>query len=52
LQNSKSLEIKFYPNGSGKQGQAVTYATVKEHIISYVQRTYHYEKTLQHHCKI
>ena len=38
--NNKSPEIKFYPHGSGKKGQTTTYATVKDHIISYVQRTY------------
>ena len=38
--NNKSPEIKFYPHGSAKKGQTTTYATVKDHIISYVQRTY------------
>ena len=38
--NKKSPEIKFYPHGIGKKGQTTTYATVKDHIISYVQRTY------------
>ena len=31
----QSPEIKFYPHGSGKKGQTTTYATVKDHIISY-----------------
>ena len=35
-----SPEIKFYPHGSGKKGQTTTYVTVKDQIISYVQRTY------------
>jgi hypothetical protein len=38
--------MKFYPHGSGKKGQAVTYATVKDHIVSYVQRTYKYGKDI------
>ena len=38
--NNKSPEIKLYPHGSGKKGQTTTYATVKDHTISYVQRTY------------
>lgn len=42
FQNNKSPEIKLNPHGSTKQGQAVTYASVKEHIISYVQRTIDY----------
>ena len=46
LQNSKSPKIKFYPHRSGKQCQDVTYATIKEHIISYAQRTYHYGKDI------
>jgi len=37
-----SPEIKFYPHESGQQDQAVTYATIKEQIISYEQRTYCY----------
>ena len=30
--NEKSNEMKFYPHGTGKQQQTVTYETVKEHI--------------------
>ena len=48
FQSNKTPEIKFYPNGSGKQGQTVTYATVKEHIISYVQRI----PLWKGHCRI
>ena len=32
-------EINFYPHGSGKQTQTVTYATVKDNIVSYIQRS-------------
>jgi hypothetical protein len=32
--------MKFFPHGSGNRGQTVTYGTVKDHIISYIQRTY------------
>jgi len=46
LQSNNSPEIKFYPHGSGKQGQAVTYDAVIENIISYVQRTYRYGKDI------
>jgi len=46
LQKSKALEIKFYPHRCGKQGQAITYATLKEHIESNVQRPYNYGKDL------
>ena len=35
-------EIKFYPHGSGKQTQTVTYATVKDNIVSHIQRSYRY----------
>ena len=41
--SSNGPEMKFYPHGSGK-GQSVTYATVKDHIINYVQRTYRHGK--------
>ncbi len=32
--------MKFYPHGIGRERQAVTYDTVKDHIVSYVQKTY------------
>jgi hypothetical protein len=36
--------MKFFPHGSGNRGQTVTYATVKDHIVSFVQRSYKYGK--------
>ena len=33
-------EYKFYPHTVGSQQQSVTYDTVKDHIIQYVQKTY------------
>ena len=42
----KSPEMKFYPHGSGKKGQTVTFATVKDHIVSYVQQTYRHGKDI------
>ena len=42
----KNPEMKFYPHGSGKKGQSVTFATVKDHIVSYVQRTYRHGKDI------
>ena len=38
--SSKQPEMKFYPHGIGRERQAVTYDTVKDHIVSYVQKTY------------
>ncbi|KAL7573431.1 hypothetical protein ACA910_013750 [Epithemia clementina (nom. ined.)] len=38
--------MKFYPHGSGTKGQSVTYATVKDSIVSYVQRTYKHGKDI------
>ncbi len=32
--------MKFYPHGIGRDRQAVTYDTVKDHIVQYVQKTY------------
>jgi hypothetical protein len=32
--------MKFYPHGIGREKQAVTYDTVKDHIVQYVQKTY------------
>ena len=32
----KTPEMKFYPHGSGKKGQTVTFATVKDHILSLI----------------
>jgi hypothetical protein len=39
-QTSKQLEMKFFPHGIGRDKQTVTYETVKEHIVQYVQKTY------------
>ena len=44
--HEKTPEMKFYPHGSGKRGQTVTFATVKDHIVSYVQRTYRHGKDI------
>ena len=38
--------MKFYPHGSGKKGQTVTFATVKDHIVSFVQCTYKHGKDI------
>jgi hypothetical protein len=32
--------MKFFPHGIGRDTQTVTYDTVKEHIVQYVQKTY------------
>jgi hypothetical protein len=32
--------MKVYPHGIGRDRQAVTYDTVKDHIVQYVQKTY------------
>jgi hypothetical protein len=32
--------MKFYPHGIGRDRQAITYDTVKDHIIQYVHKTY------------
>jgi hypothetical protein len=32
--------MKFYPHGIGRDGQAVSYDTMKDHIVQYVQKTY------------
>jgi hypothetical protein len=32
--------MKFYPHGIGKDQPAVTYDTVKDHIVQYIQKTY------------
>ena len=37
---TKSAEMKFYTHGSGKQQQLMTYTTVKDHIVQFVQKTY------------
>ena len=36
----KQLEMKFFPHGIGRETQTVTYDTVKEHIVQFVQKTY------------
>ena len=38
--SSKQLEMKFFPHGIGRDRQTVTYDTVKDHIVQYVQKTY------------
>ena len=42
----KQQEMKFYPHGSGKKGQTITFATVKDHIVSFVQHTYKHGKDI------
>ncbi len=37
---STKTEMKFYPHTVGTQSQSVTYDTVKDHIVQYVQKTY------------
>ncbi len=32
--------MKFFPHGIGRDRQAVSYDTVKDHIVQYVQKTY------------
>jgi hypothetical protein len=32
--------MKFFPHGIGRDQQAVSYDTVKDHIVQYVQKTY------------
>jgi hypothetical protein len=32
--------MEFFPHGIGRDRQAVTYDTVKDHIVQYVQKTY------------
>ena len=36
----KQQEVKFYPHRAGRQQQSITYDTVKDHIMQYVQKTY------------
>ncbi len=36
---NESKEVKFYPHSSGQQ-QSMTFDTVKDRIIQYVQKTY------------
>jgi hypothetical protein len=38
--STKQPEIKFFPHGIGRERQAVSYDTVKDHILQYVQKTY------------
>ena len=38
--STKQPEIKFFPHGIGRERQAVSYDTVKDHIVQYVQKTY------------
>jgi hypothetical protein len=37
---SKQLEMKLFLHGIGRDKQTVTYNTVKDHIVQYVQKTY------------
>jgi hypothetical protein len=37
---SKKLDIKFFPHGVGRETQTVTYDTVKDHIVQYIQKLY------------
>ena len=43
---NKGPEMKFYPHESGRKGQSVTYATVKDNIVSFIQRSYCYGKDI------
>jgi hypothetical protein len=38
--STKQPEMKFFPHGIGRDRQAVSYDTVKDHIVQYVQKTY------------
>jgi hypothetical protein len=38
--STKQPEMEFVPHGIGRDGQAVSYDTVKDHIVQYVQKTY------------
>jgi hypothetical protein len=38
--STKQPEMKFFPHGIGRGQQAVSYDTVKDHIVQYVQKTY------------
>jgi hypothetical protein len=38
--STKQPEMKFFPHGIGRDRQAVSYNTVKDHIVQYVQKTY------------
>ena len=38
--NLKQMDMKFYPHGGGRDRQTVTYDSVKDHIVQYVQKTY------------
>jgi hypothetical protein len=38
--STKQPKMKFFPHGIGRDQQAVTYGTVKDHIVQYVQKTY------------
>ena len=37
---TKSNEYKFYPHGTGKYQHSMTYGTVKDHIVQFVQKTF------------
>jgi hypothetical protein len=38
--STKQPEMKFFPHKIGRDWQAVSYDTVKDHIVQYVQKTY------------
>jgi hypothetical protein len=38
--STKQPEMKFFPHGIGRDRQAVSYDTVKDHIVQYIQKTY------------
>ncbi len=38
--SSKQPEMKFFPHGIGRERQTVSFDTVKDHIVQYVQKTY------------
>ena len=43
---NKGPEMKFYQHGSGRKGYSVTYATIKDNIVSFIQRSYRYGKDI------
>jgi hypothetical protein len=38
--NSTSFEKEIFPHGIGRERQAVSYDTVQDHSVKYVQKTY------------
>ena len=42
MRMTKKVEMKFYPQGTGKYQQMSTYEMVKDYIIQYMQKMYEY----------